>query len=365
MHSRMFAVAAAVLMMPTFASAQAAADATGTELLSELGIDPNRAYSAEEIAAFNQQAAAKLGGEVVVDADGGVVIVTSETIEATAPVAGPPIEVLPGEGPTPEGADFFKDYANNQDFGDKNFGGHAHIIASIRGRDAIGAQAREIIAQASAKVTGTVLAKQFAIVEANAKATAQEGKPSVATASILVGGSEVWSGSYSGDTFTMVPKDWSRSFGKVEKSVPLWAGINLDLTAEPFGHLTLTLTGGFDTARAHLTVTPGAYVEVNATAGLSVWILAAGVEGTIRLLTIGIPVTGSVEWPACELLWKLNVGMQLRVLEGKLGAYAGIKLPVIGPIKVSKELFAYKGLTVVDAPLYSKYAATDLGICEF
>lgn len=365
MRLRMIAVAAAVLMMPTFASAQAAADATGTELLSELGIDPNRTYSDEEIAALNQQVAEKLGGEVVVGADGGVVIVTSETIEATVPAAAPPAEVLPGEGPTPEGADFSKDYSDTQEFGDAVFGGKAEISASIQARDAIGAQARQITSKASAAVTARVFSREFTVAEAKADAIAQEGKPSIATVKLITAGSELWSAKYEGDTYTMAPKEWSRSFGKVEKSVPLWAGINLDLTAEPFGHLTLTLTGGLNTARAHLTVTPGAYVEVNATAGLSVWILAAGVEGTIRLLTIGIPVTGSVEWPACELLWKLNVGMQLRVLEGKLGAYAGIKLPVIGPIKVSKELFAYKGLTVVDAPLYSKYAATDLGICEF
>ncbi|AKJ06033.1 Hypothetical protein AA314_07659 [Archangium gephyra] len=325
--------------------------------------DPYWVYSPAEQDTIVNDEAAITNAQVLFDwSDGSRIL---DVDQATIPEANqhnvPPVdESVPSGDALPETATvFMKSYNRTEKFGNKLFGAGYQAKASITATTATTATTKKVDAQAEGRVFATAFSFEKDIVRAHAYITGQQGGANTGRAALYVMGSEVWSTplNYADETS---PLDWNTTFFSVKQHFTV-GPVPMSASASMSGGAKFTVKWEISPTVARLTLTPNGNSKVTFSAGVDIFVLYVGVEGTLSIVNVGVPAYGELFWPLCQLAWTLDSKLNIGALSGTVALVAQVKFLFFSQsykVTIAKWPGLTKSLT-----LLNRNGAQNLGIC--
>ncbi|GMU04860.1 hypothetical protein [Corallococcus caeni] len=238
------------------------------------------------------------------------------------------IQVNP-TGTTPINQPFVKTFHKDDSFGSGLFGSGYSLDASLK--------ADPINYTLDASGEGKVWAKlfnsiKFDVVRATAKASAKQGsQQSSMEAKLYVVGIELISKSVQSATVEEKPLYQYDAldvhfFNTPEIRYTIFF-IPVKVQAKAFGKAGLTVKSVLKPTAAKLSVVAEGKIYGEGTAAADVWVVSAGLKGTLTLIEASLPTSGQLALTTCgDLAWDLKSGFTVKTLAGKLEAFVKVKL---------------------------------------
>ncbi|RKH63262.1 hypothetical protein D7V93_09015 [Corallococcus llansteffanensis] len=242
------------------------------------------------------------------------------------------IQVNPS-GTTPTAQPFVKSFHKDDSFGSGLFGSGYSLDASLK--------ADPVAYTLEASGEGKVWAKlfnsiKFDVVRATAKATSKQNENKAnLVAKLYVVGAELYSqevpfqpiGSIPEYNKTFLSKSFDMKFFESPDIRYTIFFIPVKVKAGAYGKAGVTVNAALKPTAAKLSAIATGNIYGEATAAADVWVVSAGVKGTLTLVEASLPTSAQLALTTCgDLAWDLKSGFTLKTLSGKLEAFVKVKL---------------------------------------
>lgn len=213
-----------------------------------------------------------------------------------------------------------RQYSKTYSMGNDLFGAACGISASLKAKTVLGGV--EMESQADGFVEATVFGAKREVVRASAYVKSTPTNVS-GSANLFIMGGVAWSKDISTvKSFTSYKQE--RHFFQSRKTFMV-GPVPISVTSSISGSALLKGEVSSGTNGISLAVAPEVSVGATASAGVDVWIVGFGIQGSLRLIEVSFPVGSSITVTANNLPYEFKVERKLATLSGEISLYAVVR----------------------------------------
>ncbi|GEN12556.1 hypothetical protein SAMN05443572_103510 [Myxococcus fulvus] len=240
------------------------------------------------------------------------------------------IQVNPS-GVDPAGQPFSKVFHKDDGFGNSLFGAGYMLDGALNAIPSTPSTGASMSTTAEGKVWAQVFGLgRKEVMRARATASGLQSGVHDASANIYILGAQIYEKRLAPGAVTLSDeKIFTREFLKAEKPFPIMF-ITVTVTATLAGNAGITAAATVGPTAAKLLATPKGSIFVTASAVASVAVASLGVEGSLTLVEVSLPISEQLVSKGCSTLgWDLRSSFVVTRLSGKLKAFVKINLILI------------------------------------
>lgn len=214
---------------------------------------------------------------------------------------------------------FHRAYTRTERFGNSTFGAGYYLNAYIT---ATTGSPKKLEGLADGRVYGKAFGYERTVTRGRAYIRGQSGN-STGSMTLYAMGQAVWSRNLVA-SFSSNPVNWSRKFFSVKRWFTV-GPVPVLVTARLNGGIKVDVYGSVGATVASMTLKPGGWAQINASASVNIVVAAVGVSSNLTLVNVTLPAVASLSWPSCTLTWKLKADLSLKSMSGTVWVWAKLR----------------------------------------